>query len=94
MDGNISRNGYGNAIIGRYGGCSEEDIRSLMCDRAYNIMGFGCTGKVCTNSRGENGQCTVLKRIANCGKVEVLVVHILIELRYLLCHLLALKAKY
>ena len=24
--GNISRNGYGNAIIGRYGGCLEEGI--------------------------------------------------------------------
>ena len=24
LDGNISRNGYGNAIIGRYGGCFEE----------------------------------------------------------------------
>ena len=23
---NISRNGYGNAIIGRYGGCSKEGI--------------------------------------------------------------------
>ena len=27
LHGNISRNGYGNAIIGRYGGCSEESIR-------------------------------------------------------------------
>ena len=25
--GNISRNGYGNSIIGRYGGCFEEGIR-------------------------------------------------------------------
>ena len=24
--GNISRNGYGNAIIGRYGGCFEEGV--------------------------------------------------------------------
>ena len=29
LHGNISRNGYGNAIIGRYGGCFEEDIRGL-----------------------------------------------------------------
>ena len=50
LHGNISRNGYGNAIIGRYGGCFEEDIRRLMCDRAYRITGFGCTGEVCTNS--------------------------------------------
>ena len=62
--GNISPNGYGNAIIGRYGGCFEEDIRRLMCDRAYHITGFGCTGEVCTNSRGDKGQCTVPKRLA------------------------------
>ena len=27
LHGNISQNGYGNAIIGRYGGCFEEGIR-------------------------------------------------------------------
>ena len=32
LHGNISQNGYGNAIIGRYGGCFEEDIRMFMCD--------------------------------------------------------------
>ena len=26
LHGHISRNGYGNAMIGRYGGCFEEDI--------------------------------------------------------------------
>ena len=64
LHGNISRNGYGNAIIGRYGGCFEEDIRRFMCDRAYRITGFGCTVEVCTNSQGEKGQCTVPKRLA------------------------------
>ena len=64
MHGNISRNGYGNAITGRYGGCFEEDIRRFMCDRAYHITGFGCTGEVCTNSQGEKGQSTVPKRLA------------------------------
>ena len=64
LHGNISRNGYGNAMIGRYGGCFEEDIMRLMCDRAYRITGFGCTREVCTNSRGEKGQCAVLKRLA------------------------------
>ena len=29
LHGNISRNGYGNAIIGRYGGCFEEGKRGL-----------------------------------------------------------------
>ena len=27
LHGNISRNGYGNAMIGRYGGCFEDGIR-------------------------------------------------------------------
>ena len=55
LHGNISWNGYGNAIIGRY---SEEDIRRLMCDRAYHITGFGCTGEVCTTTQGEKGHGT------------------------------------
>ena len=64
LHGNISWNGYGNAIIGSYGGCFEEDIRRFMCDRMYRITRFGCTGKVCTNSQGEKRQCTVPKRLA------------------------------
>ena len=64
LHGNISRNGYGNAIIGRYGGCFEEDIRRFMCERAYHITGFGCTREVCANSQCEKGQCTVPKRLA------------------------------
>ena len=45
LHGNISRNGYGNAIIGRYGGCFEEDIRRLMCDRAYLSWGLDAPAK-------------------------------------------------
>ena len=30
LHGNISRNGYGNAIIGRYGGCFEEVYGGFM----------------------------------------------------------------
>ena len=43
--GNRSRNVYGNAIIGRYGDCFEEDIRRLMCDRAYHITGLDAPAK-------------------------------------------------
>ena len=75
MHGNISQNGYGNAIIGRYGGCFEEDIRMFMCERAYHIMGFGCTGEVCTNSQGEKGQCTVPKRLAMVEGRKVPIIH-------------------
>ena len=39
MHGNISQNGYGNAIIGRYGGCFEEDIRRFMCDASDYVVG-------------------------------------------------------
>src|SRR3954468_10942837 len=58
-------------MIGRYGGCFEEDIRRFMCDRAYHITGFGCTGEVCTNSRGEKGQCTVPKKLENMASGSV-----------------------
>ena len=98
LHGNISPNCYGNAIIGRYGGCFEEDIIRLMCDRVYHIMGFGCTCEVCTTSRGEKGQCTVLQRLANCGKVRVRIIHgltLVIKNSYTYCKtLLALEAKY
>ena len=52
-------------MIGRYGGCFEEDIRRVMCDRAYDITGFACRGEVSPKSRGEKEQCTVPKRLAN-----------------------------
>ena len=37
MHDNVSRNGYENAIVGRYGGYFEEDIMRLMCVRAYRL---------------------------------------------------------
>ena len=40
-----------------------------------NVTGFGCTGEVCTDSRGEKGQCTVPQRLANCEKVSVGIIH-------------------
>ena len=85
-------------MIGRYGGCFEEDIRWFMCDRAYHITGFGCTGEVCTNSQGEKGQCAVPKRLENSGKVSVRIIHgltLVIKNSYTYCkNLLALEAKY
>ena len=98
MHGNISRNDYGNAMIGRYGACFEEDIRRFICDRAYQITGFGCTGEVCTNSQGEKGQCAVPKRLENCGKVSVSIIHgltLVINNSYTYCkNLQVIKAKY
>ena len=64
LHGNISRNGRWKTIIGRYGGCFEEYIIRLMCDRAYHIPGFGRACEVCIKSRGESGQCMLPKRLA------------------------------
>ena len=72
---NISRNGYGNAMIGRYGGCFEEEYMGLCVGEQSPPTGFGCTGEVCTNSQCEKGQCTVPKRLANGGKVKVRIIH-------------------
>ena len=98
LHGNISRNGYVNAMIGRYGGYFEEDIRRFMYDRVYRITGFGCNGEVCTNSQGEKGQCTVPQRLAKCGSVRVRIIHgltLFIKNSYTYCKsLIALEAKY
>ena len=97
MHGNISRNGYRNAIIGRYGGYFEEDIRRFMCERAYHITGFGCTGEVCTNSQCEKGQCAVPYRLENCGRLRVRIIHGLNishkELTYLLQNFISYRNK-
>src|ERR1043165_7087579 len=38
-----------------------KDIMRLMM--TVSCQGFGCTGEVCANSRGEKGQCMVPKRL-------------------------------
>ena len=45
LHGNISRNGYGNAIIGRYGGCFEEDIRRLCVIERIISRGLDASAK-------------------------------------------------
>ena len=66
LHGNISRNSYGNAVVGSYGGCFEEDVQAYVQEnRMKSSHGFGCTGEVCTNSQCEKGQCTTPKRLAN-----------------------------
>ena len=45
LHGNVSRKGYGNALIGRYGGCFEEDIMTFMYDRAYHAKGLDAPAK-------------------------------------------------
>ena len=45
LHANISRNGYGNAIICRYGGYFEVDIMRLMCEKAYHPKGLDAPAK-------------------------------------------------
>ena len=40
LHGNVSRKGYGNALIGRYGGCFEERYNEAYGDRAYHAKGL------------------------------------------------------
>ena len=69
-----------------------------MCDRAYRITGFGCTGKVCTNSQGEKRAMHGTEEARNDGKVKVRIIHgitLVIKNSYTYCKsLLALEAKY
>ena len=45
LHGNISRNGYENAMIGRYGDCFEEDIMRLMYDKVYHAKDLDASEK-------------------------------------------------
>src|ERR1041385_5495549 len=45
LDGNISRKGYGNALIGRYGGCFEERYNEVYDDRVYRAKGLDAPAK-------------------------------------------------
>src|ERR1041385_8300232 len=53
LHGNISQNGYGNALIGRCGGCFEEGYKEVYDDRAYHGKGLDVPAKVDANSRSE-----------------------------------------
>src|SRR3954466_1065445 len=50
---NVSRKGYGNALIRRYGGCFEEGYKEAYDDRVYRAKGLDVPAKVDANSRSE-----------------------------------------
>src|SRR3954463_11100862 len=49
LHGNVSRKGYGNALIGRYGGCFEEGYKEAYDDRAYHAKDFDAPAKFALN---------------------------------------------
>ena len=42
---NVSQKGYGNALIGRYGGCFEERYNIAYDDRVYHAKGLDAPAK-------------------------------------------------
>src|ERR1041385_8477728 len=64
LHGNVSRKGYENALIGRYGGCFEERYKEVYDDRAYHSKGLDVSAKVEANSRSEK------KAMHNTGEVR------------------------
>ena len=51
LHGNVYRKGYGNALIGRYGGCFEEGYNEAYDDRAYHAKGLDAPAKYAPISR-------------------------------------------
>ena len=45
LHGNVSRKGYGNALIGRYGGRFEEGYNEAYDDRAYRAKDLDAPAK-------------------------------------------------
>ena len=71
LHGNVTRKGYGNALIGRYGGCFEERYKEVYDDRAYHANGLDVPAKVDTNSRSEKKVMHGTGETSKYGKVEV-----------------------
>src|SRR3954453_16600572 len=66
LHGNVSRKGYGNVLIGRYGGCFEEDIMRLMMIKRIIPRIWMHRGSM-HRLLCEKGKCTVPKRLAKYG---------------------------
>ena len=45
LHGNVSGKGYGNALIGRYGGCFEERYNEAYDDKAYHAKVLDASAK-------------------------------------------------
>ena len=94
LHGNISRNGYGNAMIGRYGGCFEENIWWLFWGRIYS----GCFEEGYIVGVWYRRKLRGTREASNGGRVRVRIIHGLNishkELTYLCKNLLVIKAKY
>ena len=66
LHGNVSRNGYGNAVVGRYGACFEEDNIGLCVGELEEVLprGLDVLVKYGPSLNVRRGQCTTSKRLA------------------------------
>src|SRR4051812_23424637 len=71
LHGNVSRKDYGNALIGRYGGCFEEGYNEAYDDRVYRAKYLDVPAKVETNSQSEKEAMHGTGEARKYGKVEV-----------------------
>ena len=55
LHGNVSRKGYGNALIGRYGGCFEERYNEAYDDRAYHSKDLDAPAKFTSTIKMRKG---------------------------------------
>src|ERR1041385_6805688 len=53
LHGNVSRKGYGNSLIGRYGICFQEGYNEVYDDKAYHAKDLDIPAKVDAKSRSE-----------------------------------------
>ena len=71
LHGNISRKGYGNSLIGRYGGCFEEIYKEVYDGRAYHAKDLDVPTKVDVNSRSEKRAMHSTEEASKYEEVEV-----------------------
>ena len=71
LHGNISRKGYGNALIGRYGSSFEETQKEVYDNRAYHAKGLDVPAKVDTNSWSEKEAMHGTREASKYEDVEV-----------------------
>ena len=71
LHGNITRKGYGNALIGRYGGCFEEVYNEVYDYRAYHAKGLDVPAKVDANPRSEKKAMHDTGKASKYEEVEV-----------------------
>src|SRR3954469_21773904 len=64
---NVSRKGYGNTLVGRYGGCFEERYKEAYDDRAYHAKGLDAPAKYAPTLEVRKGNAQYRRGWKNMG---------------------------